>query len=300
MLYWQGLPKEGIHTSMWIIYTLLTAFLLASSDAITKDLLTRYSPWQVIRARFLLALVFLVPLPFIYGFPTLDTTFWLAAGADLPLEILALLLYLKAIDVSPLSLSLPFLSFTPLFLLLTSRIMLGEHVSTQALIGILAMVAGSYLLQAGRVREGLVEPIKALIRERGAMLMLGVAFIYSITSNLGKVAITHSSPQFFATFFALEMALVALVIPYHKGDKKVWKLKDKAMILMALFFALHFLFHTLALNLARVSYMIPLKRTSILFGVLYGRILYKEEEIKERLLGASLMVAGALLISLAP
>ena len=82
---------------MWILYTLLTAFLLASSDAITKDLLHRYSPWQVIRARFLLALIFLAPLPFIYGFPTLDKTFWLAAGADLPLEVLALLLYLKAI-----------------------------------------------------------------------------------------------------------------------------------------------------------------------------------------------------------
>ena len=284
---------------MWIFYTLLTAFLLASSDAITKDLLTRYSPWQVIRARFLLALVFLAPLPLIYGIPSLDTTFWLAAGADLPLEILALLLYLKAIEVSPLSLSLPFLSFTPLFLLITSRVMLGEHVSHQALAGILAMVVGSYLLQVGRVREGLLEPIKALGRERGAMLMLGVAFIYSITSNLGKVAITHSSPQFFATFFALEMALVALVIPYHKGDRKTWNIKDKAMILMALLFALHFLFHTLAINLAQVSYMIPLKRTSVLFGVIYGRILYKEEGIKERLTGAALMVIGALLISLA-
>ncbi len=284
---------------MWIFYTLLTAFLLASSDAITKDLLNCYSPWQVIRARFILALIFLAPLPLIYGFPTLDGTFWLAAGADLPLEVLALLLYLKAIEVSPLSLSLPFLSFTPLFLLITSRLMLGEHVSHLALMGILAMVAGSYLLQVGKVREGLLEPIKALMREKGAMLMLGVAFIYSITSNLGKVAITHSSPQFFATFFALEMALVALFIPYHRGDKKTWDLKDKAMILMAFLFALHFLFHTLAINLAQVSYMIPLKRTSVLFGVLYGRILYKEEGIKERLTGAALMVLGALLISLA-
>jgi uncharacterized membrane protein len=287
-------------SGMWIFYTLLTAFFLASSDAITKDLLTSYSPWQVIRARFILALVFLAPLPFIYGFPSLDATFWIAAGTDLPLEVLALLLYLRAIEVSPLSLSLPFLSFTPLFLLVTSRIMMGEQVSLQALIGILSMVAGSYLLQVGKVREGLMAPVRALAREKGSMLMLLVAFIYSITSNLGKVAITHSSPQFFATFFSLEMALVALVVPWGKGQQRTMGLKDKAMVLMALFFALHYLFHTLALDLARVSYMIPLKRTSILFGVIYGRILYKEEDIKERLLGASLMVAGALLISLAP
>jgi len=285
---------------MWIFYTLLTAFFLASSDAITKDLLTSYSPWQVIRARFILALIFLAPLPFIYGFPSLDATFWIAAGTDLPLEVLALLLYLRAIEVSPLSLSLPFLSFTPLFLLVTSRVMMGEHVSLQALIGIFSMVGGSYLLQEGKVREGLMVPVRALGREKGSMLMLLVAFIYSITSNLGKILITHSSPQFFATFFSLEMALVALVVPWGKGEQRGMGLKDKAMVLMALFFALHYLFHTLALDLARVSYMIPLKRTSILFGVIYGRILYKEEDIKERLLGASLMVAGALLISLAP
>ncbi len=285
---------------MWIFYTLLTAFFLASSDAITKGLLTSYSPWQVIRARFILAVIFLGPLPFIYGFPSLDTTFWVAAGMDLPLEVLALLLYLRSIEVSPLSLSLPFLSFTPLFLLVTSRVMMGEHVSLQALMGILSMVGGSYLLQVGKVREGLMGPVRALVRERGSMLMLLVAFIYSITSNLGKLAITHSSPQFFATFFSLEMALIALVVPWGRGKHRTMGLRDKAMVLMALLFALHYFFHTLALNLARVSYMIPLKRTSILFGVIYGRILYKEEGIKERLLGASLMVVGALLISLAP
>ena len=285
---------------MWIFYTLLTAFFLASSDAITKGLLVSYSPWEIIRARFILAFIFLFPLPFIYGLPSLDTTFWIAAVADLPLEVLALLLYLKAIEVSPLSLSLPFLSFTPLFLLVTSRIMIGEHVSLQAFIGILSMVGGSYLLQVGKVKEGLMAPVRALGQEKGAMLMLLVAFIYSITSNLGKILITHSSPQFFATFFSMEMALVALAVPWGKGKQRGMGLKDKAMVLMALFFALHYLFHTLALDMARVSYMISLKRTSILFGVIYGRILYKEEGIKERLLGASLMVAGALIISLAP
>jgi uncharacterized membrane protein len=283
---------------MWIFYTLLTAFFLASSDAITKALLAHYSSWQVIRARFVLAIVFMLPLPFLYGVPSLDIPFWTAAAVDLPLEILALFLYLRAIDVSPLSLSLPFLSFTPLFLLITSRIIVGEHVSSQALLGILFMVAGSYLLQVGRVREGVMAPIKALTRERGAILMLMVAFIYSITSNLGKILITHSSPQFFSFFFCAEMALVTLIIP-GKGYMGAG-LKHKAMIVMSLLFALHVLFHTLALDLARVSYMIPLKRTSILFGVLYGRIVYKEEEVKERILGASLMLIGALFISLAP
>ncbi len=283
---------------MWIFYTILTAFFLASCDAITKDLLTRHSPWEVIQVRFILATLFLAPLFPIWGIPRLDATFWLAAGTDLPLEILALLLYLRAIEISPLSLSLPFLSFTPLFLLVTSRLMVGEHISPQATIGISLMVVGSYLLQVGKIKEGLLEPLRALGREKGSMLMLLVAFIYSITSNLGKMAITHSSPQFFALFFSIEMAAVTVMIPI-KGKRRL-HLREKGMVLMALLFALHYLFHTLALNLARVSYMISLKRTAILFGVIYGRILYKEEGIRERLSGAMLMVAGAILISIAP
>ncbi|MEE8536375.1 MAG: EamA family transporter, partial [Acidobacteriota bacterium] len=56
------------------------------------------------------------------------------------------------------------------------------------------------------------------------------------------------------------------------------------------------LFHYLALDLVEVAYMISIKRTSMVFGVLYGWLFFKEAEIRQRLLASLLMVAGAVLI----
>jgi len=285
---------------MWVFYALMTAFFLATSDALTKDLLNRYSLWQILCIRFLLSVVFLFPLLFLYPIPKLPRIFWIVVGIDLPLEVLAVYLYLKSIECSPISLCLPFLSFTPLFLLVTSRLMVGEHISAQATVGILMVVAGSYSIQLEKAKVGILEPFKSLKKQKGPLFMLLVAFIYSITSNLGKVAIANSSPQFFSIFLSAELAFASVVLLGVEKRPMPGPLKDLKLFWMALFFALHILFHTLALDLAKVSYMISIKRTSALFAVLYGRILYKEERIKERFLGASLMVGGALLISLAP
>jgi drug/metabolite transporter (DMT)-like permease len=42
--------------------------------------------------------------------------------------------------------------------------------------------------------------------------------------------------------------------------------------------------------------MISLKRMSLIIGVIYGYIFFKERHIRERLAGASLMLAGFVMI----
>jgi len=42
--------------------------------------------------------------------------------------------------------------------------------------------------------------------------------------------------------------------------------------------------------------MISIKRLSILFGLLYGALIFKEQNIGVRLTGATLMLSGAVLI----
>jgi uncharacterized membrane protein len=51
------------------------------------------------------------------------------------------------------------------------------------------------------------------------------------------------------------------------------------------------------IELAPVAYMIALKRTSILFALILGRVFFREGALRERLLGAFLMLIGAVLIS---
>jgi len=55
--------------------------------------------------------------------------------------------------------------------------------------------------------------------------------------------------------------------------------------------------HMLAISMVQAAYMISIKRTSLIFGVLYGAWLFKEEKITERLTGAIIMIIGVFIIS---
>jgi uncharacterized membrane protein len=69
-------------------------------------------------------------------------------------------------------------------------------------------------------------------------------------------------------------------------------------LMIGLSSALMIIFHFLAISLTEVAYMISVKRTSLIFSVLYGKLLFNEEAISDRLLGSSVMLIGVLLITL--
>ena len=64
------------------------------------------------------------------------------------------LLFQRALSISPVSLTVPYLSFTPAVLLITSYFMLGEVPEAAGVLGVVIMTAGAYGLNtAGARRE---------------------------------------------------------------------------------------------------------------------------------------------------
>ncbi|MBI5057593.1 MAG: EamA family transporter [Nitrospirae bacterium] len=285
---------------MWIIYALLTAILLATSDALTKRVLASRDEYFVAWARLLFSLpVFLACLLFI-EIPPLNKNFWLATVIAMPFEIIAMILYTKALKVSPISLTAPFLSLTPLLLILMSYFILGEKVSLTGGIGVLFIASGSYTLHIHKVRHSLLEPVKAVFREKGSVLMIIVAFIFSITSSLGKMAITNSSPVFFGSFYFILLTILFTPIALSKSRDRI-AITGKDILPLAaigITYALMIVFHMTAMGLTKVAYMISVKRMSLLFSILYGHLLFKEEKIAERAIGGVMMFIGFLLIVL--
>lgn len=291
-------------THAWVLLSLISAFTLATSDALTKKALVHTNEYLVAFFRLLFSLPFLLCLLFFIPVPRIDAEFYKAFAVSLPLEILAMVLYVKALQLSPLSLTLPFLSLTPVFLILISYLILGEKVSLKGGIGIVLIAAGSYTLNLHEMRKGIFEPVRSVIKERGSLLMIGVAVIYSITSSLGKMAIEHSSPLFFgATYFvSMTIFLAPIALLMGRGDlrKFAGEKQYKALIFPGLFYSIMIAAHMTAISLTKVAYMISLKRTSIIIGVIYGYFLFKEKNIRERLAGAVMMFTGFILIVTAP
>jgi uncharacterized membrane protein len=285
---------------LWVFYAFLTAFSLATADALSKKAMSRSNEYIVVWVREGYALPFLLIIFLFIDVPSLNSTFFLTLLLLLPLEVTALILYVRAIRVSPLSLTIPFLAFSPIFIIIIGFIILGEMPDRSGIAGIVMIVFGAYLLNIKAQSEGLLEPFKAIGKEKGSVLMIIVALIYSVTSTLGKVAILHSSPLFFGFFYPLILTIVLTPIVWFKtkGNFREAFTRPVMFVMIGLSTASMIIFHFLAINLTEVAYMISVKRTSLIFSVLYGKLLFDEEELSDRLLGSSVMLMGVILITL--
>jgi len=283
---------------VWIFYSILSAFGWSTSDLFSKKALGQgYPETALLWIRYLLSLPFLLPFLFFIDVPHLDAFFFRLHFVWLPAEITALFLYLRAIKLSPLSLTIPYLSLTPVFLIATQYFILGEKINSLAFPGIMLVVLGSYLLTTTASSGSALNPVRALLREKGSLLMVLVALLYSFTSVFGKLLIEHSSPLFFSAYYAFLMALILSPVGFRSAVKAE-KGAFRSVFLASIFFALMIASHMLALFRANVAYMIALKRLSGVFSVIYGGIFLKERFLWQRLLAALLMVGGAVIIGI--
>ena len=285
---------------MWIIYSLLTAVTLATSDALTKRALASRDEYFIAWARILFALPLLLTSLCFVEIPDLDRTFWAATFCALPLEIVAIILYTRALKVSPITLTMPFLALTPVFLIVTSYLIVGERVSAYGGIGIAIMAIGGYTLHFHRMKDSLIEPFKAIFREKGSVLIIIVAFIFSITASLGKLAIEHSSPVFFGSFYFVLVFIAFTPVAFLKSRQsmKIMKKDVKALASIGATYGMMIFFHMIAVSMSNVAYMVSIKRTSLLFSVVFGHFLFKEEKIPEKAVGAVIMFLGFIWIVL--
>jgi drug/metabolite transporter (DMT)-like permease len=288
--------------SLWIILSLIAAFTGGTSDALTKRALLKNNVYAIAWLRQLVVVILLAPCLFIIPIPQINEDFSRAFLTALPFEVLAYIFYMKAIKISPLSLTVPFLSLTPICLMVIPYVILGESVSIIGGAGILLIAIGSYTLNIKEIRKGFFEPIRAISREKGSIFMIITAILYGFTNTFGKQAIENSSALFFGVTYniAFFMALSPVIFKIGKIHLHghICKKTFGAAIAPGFFAAITVIFYTVALSLANVAYMVAVSRLSLLVGVIYGHFLFKETGFRERMVGTMLMLIGFSIIAL--
>ncbi len=286
---------------MWYLISILSGFFFASADALSKREARRTPAIVLAWVREFYALPFLLPLLFFIEIPELEPGFWSAMAILVFLDIITTFLYMRAIQIAPLSLTIPYLGLTPIFLLLVPVIVLGETLSLIGIAGIILVSVGTYMLQIDRAKYGLFEPWLAIFKNRGSLYMLIVAMLYSITATYGKLAIIKSSPLFMTIIYFALLALSFTIILMVTQLRKMKILFEHPIpkLSIGLAMALMAVTHFTAIGMIQVAYMISIKRLSLLFAIIYGAVLFKEKNIKERLLGGMIILAGASCIAFA-
>lgn len=111
----------------------------------------------------------------------------------------------------------------------------------------------------------------------------------------------YINPVFLGLVEAVTMFILFMPIVFYnsKNIKAQLKTNWKILIPFGIFTGLMYVFGFLAMNLVLSSYFISIKRTSILFTMLFGVVFFKERKnLKESFVGGLLMVAGAIAIIL--
>src|ERR1035438_9849223 len=111
-------------------------------------------------------------------------TFFIYLVLDVGLITIVMWLYFRALQISPLSMCVPYLAFTPVFLIPSTYVILGQKPQPIKLLGVALIVVGSLVMHRTLFATGWLAPVKAVFEYRGSRYMLIVALIFSLTNPL--------------------------------------------------------------------------------------------------------------------
>lgn len=279
----------------WIIFATLCAISEGIKDLISKHTLQKTEPIIISWVFFFTTSILCIPFFFFEEIPTIDVILIVYLTLQGFLYGISIFLYMKAISLSPISLTLPLIMFTPVFLLLFSPLMTGEVPNAMGILGTLLIVMGSYLLNIKSITKGVLEPIRALMRESGARLMLVVSFIWSVTSTLDKIAISHTkSPLIWgiAVYLFVSFFLTIFLLFNKRKVFSILRTSWKSLLPIGAFNSIQLLSYVLAIQSGMVVYVLAIKRTSILIVLILSALLFEETKIKERIVAVLVMLLG--------
>ena len=296
-------PFPILHSQimLWLFFAFLTAFFQSIRDVFNKTKLREFDEYLVTLTMTFFTAVSLSLLLFFFEIPSLGDRFWGALFTSGTLNAFALTTYIRAIKYYDLSQVTPITTFTPLFLLITSPLIVGEFPNFMGFMGIVLIVGGSYILNLKEKEKGYFAPWRSLLTNPGSRLALLVAFIWSITSNFDKIGIQNSSPIFWATCVCFWISILLLPVVILKSRKNLPPLNRRWFKLVgySLLNSMMIGSQMTALSLTLVSYVVSVKRTSALFSVIFGSLILKEGGVKEKLIGSIIMIIGVFSIALA-
>ena len=296
--------------------TILCSIGWASADVLRKKLATDRAPLDLsIRLAGTQLLLVLLISPFLHmaeleGWSSwqLHPEYWLYALPTFVCSSIGHLLFIKALRTSDLSLTIPFLSFSPIFVMLTGVLLLGERPSLLAGFGICVVVLGAVKLdnrgsKAASHQHGVVRDDAC---RRGRLLILGTALSWSIAAAFDKGAVAQSTPL--THLILLLTATCSLLALFKKclksevdSDEGTEKnrlrgqlLRDHQLWLTSAVMLFSFALQLAAYTHWEVAYVESVKRAiGLICSVAFGAFIFHEEDPARRLPAVVTMGIGS-------
>ncbi len=213
------------------------------------------------------------------------------ATASILLNVFANLAFFESIRVSPLSVTIPLLSFTPVFATILAIPLLGEVPNGRQALGIVIVVVGALVLNlAGGQPASIRAVLRAFVGERGSLLMVLVALLWAATISLDKMAVERSSGALHGLVLSGGVGVAALAA--LAGARRMHELKTARRAPWTLLAAL-------VIGAVGVGAVETVKRgLGSLMALIFGRLFFAEPVTPQKLIAIILMAGGVAILLL--
>jgi drug/metabolite transporter (DMT)-like permease len=235
-------------------------------------------------------------------FQGLPYEFWYSMLITSILAMFGNVFLVKALHIGDLSVLGPINAYKSVVGLLTGIFILNEIPGWWGLAGVLLIIVGSYVVLADKQST---KGFSWLIFQRPEVKLRLAALVFSAIDGVFlKKAILVSTPTI-AFFYWCLLGFLCTVIWIGLSIRQQWR-PQLALLnsQKALFFGLCLavgitqIASNVALADMPVGYALALFQTSALVSVLFGHQFFQEQGITRKLIGASIMVVGAVLITI--
>ena len=234
--------------------------------------------------------------------PDRDWLFVFGVLGSAVLNAIAHLASTRALKLADASFVTPLLIFSPVFTLLISALFLHEIPAARGLLGVGLVLVGAYWLNRDSGADWLT-PFKSFAFTPGVKLVLLAGLLWAITPLFEKTAIQQTTPESprFAAFIAtmlLTCILTPLIILRGRSAISNLSLHRRDLFLAALMAGVAPVLGYTVFSLGSVGYVTTLFRLSTIMTVIWSFLFCNEHGISQRLPASSVMVIGAILITI--
>ena len=222
---------------------------------------------------------------------------WLFIAGSTALHLTYFAVLQRGYAVGDLSMVYPTARATgPLLTTIIAVVFLGETVSVQAGFGI-ALIIGGVLMLSGVFKSGgnsQAAMTSILFGVFVGMLIAG----YTLWDS-HAVAVLLISPLLLDYFPSLARTALLAPIAFKRKTEvaALWANHKRGIFAVAILAPLAYILVLYALTFTPVTYVAPTRELSVLLTVLLGTLVLKEGDTKNRLIWASVMVVGIVLLA---
>ncbi|HMS63889.1 MAG TPA: EamA family transporter [Ignavibacteria bacterium] len=289
----------------WYILALFSALLSAVAAILQKKVLFNISAlrFSLIVSGFIAILsTFLINFSSFNSLNLLSFSILLFKSIINAAAFLCIMTALKNLEISR---TLPVLAASPMLIALLAFIFMGESLKPVEVFGMFFIVAGTFILELN-VNENIFYPLKTFVKSKYHRIVLLALLLISISSVLDKLLLTNFKlpPLTFLViqnfFFLLTFTIFWMINRSKPGNEMLFSgIKFSSLILIFIIAVFTIGYRWLqfeSVKIAPVGLVISIKRLSVLFAVVLGAKIFKEANYFRKVIAATLIVTGALMI----